>query len=131
MSKRHPAALPSHEALSRLARDDPGSFEALRSELIEDYFNGTPEPMRLRLRQLQFRIDSIRRRSGSSLGAAIKIHALMWGSFLQMNDELSEFAAQARRPSLAGSTADANTRPVRQATVLPFIRRRREPPPPG
>ena len=101
MSKRHPATLPSHDALSRLARNDPQTFEILRLELIENTIDDAPEPVQLRLRQLQFRIDGIRQRSRSPLGATVKIQALMWESFLAMNDGLQAFSPQPRRPSLS------------------------------
>ena len=98
MNTRHAATLPDHDALSRLARSDPQSFEALRSELIERCIDDAPEPIRLRLRQLQFRIDGIRRRSRSPLGAVVKINALMWDSFLGMNNELQALCTTNRSP---------------------------------
>ena len=58
-----PMKLPSHDVLSRLARDDPHSFELLRHELIENRINRAPEKIRHRLRLLQFRVDGIRRRA--------------------------------------------------------------------
>lgn len=101
MSRPPTATLPCHDALSRLARNDPQSFETLRLELIANAIDDAPEPVRLRLRQLQFRIDGIRRRSRSPLGATVKIQALMWESFLAMNDELQEFRSKPRRPPLS------------------------------
>ena len=101
MSRPPTATLPGHDALSRLARNDPQSFETLRLELIANAIDDAPEPVRLRLRQLQFRIDGIRRRSRSPLGATVKIQALMWESFLAMNDELQEFRSKPRRPLLS------------------------------
>ena len=101
MSKRHPATLPSHDELSRLARDDPQSFETLRLELIANAIDDAPEPIQVYLRQIQFRLDGIRHRSRSPLGAAVKIQALMWESFLVMNELLQEFSSKSRRPSLS------------------------------
>ena len=101
MSRRNPATLPSHDALSRLARNDPQTFETLRLELIENTIDDAPEPVRLHLRQIQFRLDGIRHRSRSHLAATVKIQALMWESFLIMNDGLQEFSPQRRRPSLS------------------------------
>ena len=101
MSRPPTATLPCHDALSRLARNDPQSFETLRLELIANAIDDAPEPVRLRLRQLQFRIDGIRQRSRSPLGATVKIQALMWESFQAMNDGLQEFRSKPRRPSLS------------------------------
>ena len=98
MNSRFPATLPGHDALSRLARSDPRSFETLRLELIESCIDDAPEPIQLRLRQLQFRIDGIRRRSCSPLGATVKINALMWDSLLEMNDELQKLRPENRAP---------------------------------
>jgi len=118
MNRRDPAALPGHDALSRLARNNPQSFETLRLELIEDCIDGAPEPIQLRLRQLQFRIDGIRQRSRSPLGATVKIHALMWEYFLGMNDELQELSAQRRSPPLARNQGTGKTKTPRSAQII-------------
>ena len=98
MSTQDTATFPGHATLARLAREDPRSFESLRLELIESLINGAPDAIQLRLRQLQFRIDGIRQRSQSPLGAAIKIQKLMWDSFLRLNDGLQEFRSPQRHP---------------------------------
>lgn len=140
MRKPGSATLPSHETLARLARENPQSFETLRLELIENCVSSAPEAVQLRLRQLQFRIDGIRRRSGSPLGATLKIHALMWESFLKMNEELKEFVAQTRGPGVVGRLRSAllsesqdaiNIRPGHSAAVLELQTRRPKPSSPG
>jgi len=83
-------ALPSHEILAQLALDDPGAFEELRSAMIEDCIGRAPQKIQFRLRQLQFRVDGIRRRSSSPLGALMKIQALMWDSYFELNQKLQE-----------------------------------------
>lgn len=107
MNSRSPATLPDHDALTRLARSDPHSFETLRLELIESCIDDAPEPIRLRLRQLQFRIDGIRRRSRSPLGATVKINSLMWNSLLEMNDELQKLRPGNRPPRRPEPTRQA------------------------
>lgn len=92
MSTPKPMVLPSQEALARLASEDPQAFETLRHDLVENCILRAPERLQLRLRQLQFRIDGIRRRAGSPLGALIKIQNLMWESFLRMDSELQRYA---------------------------------------
>ena len=91
MTTPSPIEVPSHQALSRLAADDPPAFEALCSTLVERCIGRAPERIQPRLRQIQFRVDGIRRRSRSPLGALIKIQALMWESFLQMDQELQHW----------------------------------------
>ena len=124
MNGRHHTALPDHDALSRLARCDPQSFETLRLELIERCIDDAPAPIQLRLRQLQFRIDGIRRRSRSPLGTVVKINALMWDSFLGMNDELQKLHTSQCRPGRFQSPPAAARCTKGGATLLPFRARR-------
>jgi hypothetical protein len=91
-----------YELLSRLARDDPSAFEALRSEMISDFIEHKPERYRRRLRGLQFRVDAIRRLTHNPLAALIKIQALMWDSFLKMDQELQKFVQCIHGNSVAG-----------------------------
>ena len=91
MRTQSPMRIPSHQVLSRLAADDPPAFEALCSTLVERCIERAPERIQQRLRQIQFRVDCIRRRSRSPLGALIKIQSLMWESFLQMDQELQQW----------------------------------------
>ena len=83
--------LSDYELLSRVARDDPSAFEALRSEMISDFLDGVPEECQRRLRGLQFRVDCLRRLKGTPLARLLKIQALMWDSFLKMDQGLQEF----------------------------------------
>lgn len=99
MSKRESLSLSSYQVLAKLANDDPSAFEALRSELIENFIIQAPERIQLRLRQIQFRLDGIRRLSRSPLATLLKFQGLMWDSFLQMDRELQRFV----RPSKNGS----------------------------
>jgi len=89
-------ALPSQKELAQLARDDPQAFEALRAELIENAILRAPERLQLRLRQLQFRVDGIRRLARTPLGALLKMQAMMWESFLRMDEALQQFDALSR-----------------------------------
>lgn len=74
-------AMPSFEELSALARSDPGAFEALRGELVEDFIAHAPQRLKKRLRGLQFRIDGQRRIARSDYAAALKLFGMMWDSF--------------------------------------------------
>jgi len=111
------SGLPSQEELAQLAREDPQAFEALRSELIESTIRRAPERIQLRLRQLQFRIDGIRRLARTPLGALLKMQALMWESFLRMDEALQHFDALTRAKE--GATANLHGVQVR-AQVISF-----------
>jgi hypothetical protein len=67
---------------SRLAKADPSAFEARRLALIEEFLCQFPQPDQQRLRGLQFRIDMVRRRSRTPMGACLKISSMMWESLL-------------------------------------------------
>ena len=105
--------LPSQKELAQLARDDPQAFEALRTELIETTILRAPERLQLRLRQLQFRIDGVRRLARTPLGALLKMQAMMWDSFLCLNealqqlDTLSRASARRYEQNLDGRPRDA------------------------
>ena len=86
MSERQPLELPSHEVLSQLAQDDPQAYETLRREVIEGFIDSAPEGIKFRLRGIQFRVDSVRRLSRSTLGSTLRVYTLMWESFLRLND---------------------------------------------
>lgn len=122
MNETPPMKLPSHDVLSQLARDDPLAFERLRHELIENRIIRAPEKIRHRLCLLQFRIDGICRLSGSPLGAALRIQALMWEYFLRMNERLQEAFPQtgphSHLPEAAG--ASAKQRPAKSACIIEF-----------
>src|SRR5665647_2972465 len=98
--------LPGQNELRQLAHDDPQAFETLRGELIENAILRAPERMHLRLRQLQFRVDGIRRLARTPLGALLKMQALMWESFLRMDEALQRLDALTR----ANKGASTNSR---------------------
>ena len=88
---------------SQLANRDPEGFERRREALIEDFLRRQHPHRRERLRRLQWRIDRERERSGSPLGACLRLSDLMWDSFagagglLEQLRALREGAAPARR----------------------------------
>lgn len=118
------SGLPDHAFLSKLARDDPPAFEALRLQLIERGIAEAPEQLQARLRGLQFRIDAIRKLSRSPLGATVKLNAMMWESFFEMDRQLQAFVRLARS-SEAGPAllAEADEAP-KKAQVIEFRPRR-------
>lgn len=128
MSEHSRLTLPSHEELSKLARDDPPAYEALRREIIDDFIDHAPDKLKPRLLGLQFRVDSLRRLSRSALGSTVKIYDLMWKSFVTLNYQWQEFVHM--EAPLPGQCAlDGNHgQPERSARILQFrpVKRHRE-----
>lgn len=120
MCNHRSMALPSHKVLSQLACDDPQAFETLRSELIENRISRAPTRIQPRLRGIQFRVDAIRQLSRSPLGALVKIQALMWDSFLRMDQELQNFARLSNDPARheRERLSVKNYRPARSACII-------------
>lgn len=120
MSEHLRLTLPSHEELSKLARDDPPAYEALRREIIEDFIDNAPDKLKPRLQGLQFRIDSLRRLSRSALGSTIRIYDLMWKSFVTMNYQWQEFLHLEEPLTGPRSTEGNRGLPERSARILQF-----------
>ena len=121
MCNHHSTALPSHEALSQLACEDPQAFEALRDELVARYIRNAPERIQPRLYGIQFRVDAIRRLSRSPLGALVKIQAMMWSSFLRLDEELQDFARSAGyRARGCGKQPGLHRVPAGSARIIEF-----------
>lgn len=127
MSVHLPVALPCHDDLSRLARDDPTAFEELRRQLIESFIDNASETTKPRLRGIQFRIECLRRISHSALGATVRIYELMWKSFLELNCNCQEFVeTESRLLSGKHFAAAKGDVPAGDAQILEF-----RPRPPG
>ena len=63
---------------AKLADTDPAAFEAQRQAAIEEAIAQAPERTRARLQRLQWKLDQIRRTSGTPLAAAIRMNEMMW-----------------------------------------------------
>jgi len=120
MSKSTPASRIDFEHWLVLARDDPASFEQLRSRMLDDCIARASAPHQERLRRLQWRIDRIREQASNPLAACMQISDLMWTTFNRLGE--------AYRSLDAGPTGPARRRPLRapreSARILPFRPRR-------
>ena len=109
------------ESWSELASTDPEAFEKRRQSEIDKLIDAAPEASKLRLQRLQFRVDGIRRRSGSALGGCVAISELMWtefagqGGLLESLEQLQSLCAGITPPELESSTV---SRP--KASLLQF-----------
>lgn len=64
----------------KLAASDPAGFECLRRQMIEAYLDQLNEDNANALRQLQWRIDGMRRRSAHPMRTCVSLSDLMWNS---------------------------------------------------
>lgn len=119
---QHPAVeLPSHAFLSQLARDDSEAFEALRTALIESCIQRASTRLQPHLRQLQFRVDGIRWRSRSTLGCAVRVNAMMWQSFLELDRELQNLSGlECGHGHQSGASPEAAKLPRASARIIEF-----------
>lgn len=77
------------DAWVKLARENPEEFERQRLATLRASIESAPAEHRKRLEGLQFQIDMERQRSGSALGACIKLNSMMWAGFFRLRKELN------------------------------------------
>ena len=77
------------DAWVKLARENPEEFERQRQATLRATIDSAPADHRKRLEGLQFQIDMERQRSGSALGACIKLNSMMWAGFFRLRKELN------------------------------------------
>lgn len=77
------------DAWVKLARENPEEFERQRQATLRASIESAPAEHRKRLEGLQFQIDMERQRSGSALGACIKLNSMMWAGFFRLRKELN------------------------------------------
>lgn len=70
------------EAWAELAATDVEAFERARETAIRRIIDDSPMAMRQRLKGLQWRIDQVRRQSGSPVGACVRLSQMMWETLL-------------------------------------------------
>lgn len=81
--------VPSFEALTALAKEDPIGFETLRKQLCQQILDQAPEHTARRLKGLQFKINMERRRSKTALKSCIELSKLMNNSLTELEQALS------------------------------------------
>jgi len=109
------------ETLSVLAQTDPGSFETLRRQAIDQAIERAPAQSRQRLRRLQWRIDRVRESSRTPLAACVLISNMMWTSFNDLN-RLYQRLTEAAGPAEGGPRDGRDALP--RAEVIPLRPRR-------
>jgi hypothetical protein len=101
----------------RLARENPDEFERRRREVVEAAIAQAPEALQPRLRGLQFRIDLERQRAKTPLGAAIRLHCMMWNEFQALRDALNRLAASDLGPHTKATSSPARVIAFRARTA--------------
>lgn len=101
---------------SSLAHNDPEAFEARRKEFIDQYIESLPADVQQRMRQLQWRIDTVRKLAGTPMAACLKIYNMMWDSVV------GEHGMVEKLNHIASLSAPVNNTSVveKKADVLPF-----------
>ena len=107
-----------------LARDNPEGFEELRRHRVDEIIQQSAPQQRQRLRGIQFRIDMERRRSGTAMGACVRIQSLMWDSVLGPDGFYERLLGFAGRHKAATQTVTAASKiaPASPpcAKIIPF-----------
>lgn len=93
-----------------LAKKDPEAFEAARKLEIDQYISSLKsEDVQDRMRRLQWRVNTERRRSKNPMDSAIRIYDMMWESvgknFEAIQDLSEHFKPEAERKSKKPSSA--------------------------
>ena len=96
---------------SEIARTDPETFEAMRTEIINDCIDNAPRNRQQRLRGLQWQIDCLRAQSSNPLSACIKISQMMWDTLQQLGNVSRDLAGPEQ--------AKGESKPA-EATILSF-----------
>ena len=105
---------------SQLAKDDPFAFEARRIALIEEYLRQFPQSGQRRLRGLQFRIDMVRRRARTPMGACLKISSMMWESLLGKHGLKDALDTLVTCPNQSVNATLRHSPLVTSARIIPF-----------
>lgn len=102
------------EQWADLAMNNPEQFEIMRQAAINEFLESVSADRRLRLEQLQWRVDRIRERCATPMAATIAISELMWESFYDLHDQYQGMfgtkTAKRYKP----------IKPVKSAKILPF-----------
>jgi hypothetical protein len=88
---------------AQLYKTDRAEFERRRKQVIADAIAKAPAARQPKLLQMQWKLDAIHQTT-TPISGMLKMHDLMWDSFLIMTDNLNAlskaFAPQPVRPKL-------------------------------
>lgn len=95
--------MPTFDVLMDLAQRDPAGFARLRSELIEDCIRRSSPRNQRRLKGLQFVIEAKRLVADNPMKALLEIQAMMYDSFLSLQQALSVQQCSCKTLASAGA----------------------------
>ena len=108
---------------SSLPVSDRDAFESRRTALRDTLISQASPNRQASLRRLQWRIDAERLRSGSDLGACLRLSEMMWERVLGPSGLLEALRGGASKRARALGVTDSPGGLVRESgpgTVLPF-----------
>ncbi len=122
MSRTQKQCKPLHvdfDEMLALAKTDPASFEAKRTEYIESFLTSVPADKQTRLRGLQWQIDQTRQLARTPMGSCIAISKMMWDSLHLLKSQQRELVGLTteQSPRLASTRKSAFTA---KGVVIPF-----------
>lgn len=94
---------------------DPEGFERVRRAVVEAQIARAPAERRARLEALQWRVDRVRERAGSPLGACLRLSQLMWQTVLRREGLLRRIEALQSSPEALPPLASAQVISLQQA----------------
>ena len=100
--------LPSFDDLMELNNSDPQAFEYLRSELVTEYIESSPENIQPRLQGLQFHINARRDMAKNPIDSCLIISRMMQDSFSEMRGSLQDLCR------LTSNLQSAKSLPINQ-----------------
>jgi len=121
--KQHEPHVDFDEMLA-LAKTDPATFEAKRTEYIESFLASVPAKKQTRLRGLQWQIDQTRQLARTPMASCIAISGMMWDSLHLLGDQQRELVGltTGQTPPFASLKKPA---PVTKGAIIPFPRAER------
>ena len=110
------------DRLAELARTKPQVLERYLRLKVNQTIARARSEERIRLRQLQFRIDSVRHRAKTPLAACIKISQMMHDELWCLRQALNSGANSASLSSSTNVSAATDNRPRSRGKVVPMSR---------
>ena len=116
------------DRIALLATTRPEVIDRYLRFKVRQIINQAKPDSRLMLERLQFRMDGIRRRAGSSMSACLQISKFMHEQLWELNDVLKNGVALTHPKSVANVAEDRPKSPVSEmpslkAKILPFKRK--------
>ncbi|MEQ1816265.1 MAG: DUF3135 domain-containing protein [Nitrosomonas sp.] len=74
---------------SKMAQEEPGKFELMRQQLIDDLIAQAPEHFKPRMIGLQWQVDQVRKQASNPMAACLQISQKMWNNVVGENGLLN------------------------------------------